>query len=217
MLKSRALPTASAVVLIALCTLAPAHAQFTTTWSNSGVFAFPASTVTPPAIPTGNPADATTHFLTGTITYTGTQTVYTNGRSGYFVFGPGGSNPQIPGSDLFFQNRSFYSGPYEADVNAFLTNPNGIAPGATFTGNISQIYIDNTTVSGLYDRDNVGGFSKVGTFEFEYFLDTAFTQSLGTYTAPNTSIRIGAVTVPEVSSLLLALPGIALLALRRRK
>ncbi|MBC8102300.1 MAG: PEP-CTERM sorting domain-containing protein [Cytophagales bacterium] len=211
-----ATPTAVAVIALAV-TAAPAHAQFSFTWDNGGIFSFPASTIQPPDPPTGRDEDAQPYFLTGTVTNTSGQTLFGSDLSSRFAYTAGNS-------PLLFQNGAFFAGPYttrEFQDFAFL-DPAGIAPGASFTGNILRVVVDASTVNGIYDQDSTQtpGVGPRVTLDYRNAAGTL----TGNFSSPNVTIIIGGnvtpgpgTAAPEPGTLALALLGIAGGVARRRR
>ncbi len=187
-------------------------AQLNIIWDSGGHFAFPVSTVTPPAIPDGQSTSGQRLDLTGTITNTSTDTLYV---STYTVYGINRGD----GQGLDFQNNHYVSGPYAAGLVSELFNTNeAIAPGATLSGILSSIFIDSSTAQGLYDRDYSLAYTYAGVTELTLYSDSAPTTYVGIVDSPNISIQIGAVSTPEPSALsaCLCLIGTAFAARRVR-
>ena len=195
----RNLCTALAVVLLSI-TITRANAQFSLVWDNGGHFAFPASTLTPANPPDGLMASGERHDITGTLTNTSGQTLYVSSATWYGL-------QTADGIYLDYENNTYSAGTYPGDELSFLLNAEGIAPGASFRGALSAIYIDSSTAMGLYDRsgDDQTQFANAGILTIQAYTDPAKTIAVDNFRSSNISIQIvsGRNSTPEPGAWLL--------------
>ena len=199
----------SALLTLALSTAAVSAADLSLTYSAGNAFAFPASTVVPPANPTGSILEGEVHFLVGTLVNTSNSTLYVDGIASYSVYNSSGMLPT-------WQNGAYICGPSAAtDIFSFAFNAAGIAPGASYTGNIGYIIIDSTTPDGRYDHDGSGGTALAGVIQFSYYLTPDKTGPSQLFNGPNISVTIGA--IPEPAGLSALVPAFILATARTRR